>query len=146
MSMQSNIADQTTPHPAIVSASGAYKDAIPPIYPTKTTAPAKPEMASGIYRTAVASNPQFVQVPSRQFQQQYAGFHPSQSIAVASSGNYGFEYTNNPNHEQVYYTHQAAPLPSQYQTMTAAAAIALSDASKQLPTESLQQIRTSQPL
>ena len=150
MSMQSNIADTTgaTAHPTIFAAPAGYKDAIPPIYPTKTTSAAKPEMASGIYRTAVAaSNPQFVQVPSRQFQQQYAGFHPSQSIAVASSatGNYGFEYTNHPN-EQVYYTHQAAPLPPQYQTMTAAAATALSDASKQVPTESLQQIGTSQPL
>lgn len=147
MSMQSNIPDQTSPHPANVAASGAYKDAIPPIYQTKTTAPAKPEMASGIYGTAVASNQQFVQLPSMQFQQQYAGFHPSQSIAVASSatGNYGYEYTNHPNDHQVYYTHQAAPLPPQYQTMTAAAVMALSDPSKQLPTESLQQIRTAQP-
>ncbi|KAG7944688.1 hypothetical protein I3843_15G115600 [Carya illinoinensis] len=159
MSMHSAIADSTMmasslppapSNPTMVTAYAAYKDAIPPIYPTKTATSATPEMVGSVYRTTLTSTPQLVQVPSNQFQQQYVGFsqmqHPSQSIAIASSNNanYGFEYTNSPN-DQVYYTHQAAPLPTQYQTMTAAAAITLSDASKQLPTDSLQQIRTSQP-
>lgn len=155
MSVQSNMADTSlmtssrplTPNPGMVAASTAYKDAIPPMYPMKTNTTAKPEMAANLYRTTMTSPQQLVQVPSNQFQQQYVGFsqmhHPSQSLAAASSGtvNYGLEYTNSPN-DQVYYTHQAAPLPPQYQTMTAAAAVALSDASKQLPTDSLQQTRT----
>ncbi|KAF5469098.1 hypothetical protein F2P56_013194 [Juglans regia] len=137
-SMHSAISDST-----MVTAYAAYKDAIPPIYPTKTATSATPDqMVGSVYRTTLTSAPQLVQVPSNQFQQQYVGFsqmqHPSQSIAIASSNNanYGFEYTNSPN-DQVYYTHQAAPLPTQYQTMTAAAAITLSDASKQLPTDSV---------
>lgn len=147
-----------SPSPPIVPTSATYKDGIPPVYPTKTASPAVPEMGSNtLYKTPVNSTPPppLVQIPPQtQFQQQYVGYtqmhhHPSQSIAVASSAaaNYGFEYAN-PSHEQVYYTqHPATPLPSQYQTLTpAAAAIALSDAAKQPPTDNTQQIRTSQPL
>lgn len=122
--------------------SATYKDGIPPVYPTKNASSAIP----------------LVQIPSNQYQQQYMGFgqmhaHPSQSIPVANSAtsNYGFEYPNNPSHEQVYYTQQqATSLSSQYQSMTpAAAAIALSDASKQMPMDqnnNQQQNRTSQPV
>lgn len=141
----------TTPSPApivSVSATTNYKDGIPPVYPTKTASPAM---------NSTPPAPLF-QIPPTQCQQQYGGFtqmhqhhHPSQSIAVASSAaaNYGYEYAS-PAHEQVYYAqHAATPLPlSQYQTMTpAAAAMALSDAAKQPPTENTQQqIRTSQPV
>ncbi|KAJ0049323.1 hypothetical protein Pint_16554 [Pistacia integerrima] len=164
MSMQSNLVDTSTvvassrpltpPTPTVVAASAAYKDSIPPIYPTKTATQAKPEMPASVYRTAVTSTPALVQIPANQFQQQYVGYsqlqHPSQSIAVASgaAANYGYEYAN-PAHEQVYYaSHQAAPLPSQYQSMSPAAAVAaLADASKQMPADgTMQQIRTSQAL
>ncbi|XP_022737491.1 uncharacterized protein LOC111290447 [Durio zibethinus] len=152
MTMKSNITDanimapsrQLTPPTPIVSASTA-----PPIYPTNTATLAKPEMTTTVYRTAVPSTPQVVQV-----QQPYVGFsqmqHPPQSAAVthAATTNYGYEYPN-PTQDQMYYAqHQAPPLPLQYQTMTqAAAATALTDASKQLPADSSnQQIRISQPL
>ncbi|KAJ0106205.1 hypothetical protein Patl1_19209 [Pistacia atlantica] len=164
MSMQSNMVDTSTvvassrpltpPTPTVVAASAAYKDSIPPIYPTKTATQAKSETPASVYRTAVTSTPALVQIPANQFQQQYVGYsqlqHPSQSIAVASgaAANYGCEYAN-PAHEQVYYaSHQAGPLPSQYQSMTpAAAVVALADASKQMPADgTMQQIRTSQAL
>lgn len=116
----------------------------PPIYPNKSPNPNVP------------SNSTFVQVPSNQFQQQYVGlpqFHhqPQHPINVApSSGtNYGYEYGGNVE-GQVYYTQQTtnAPLVTQYQSMTpAAAAAALSDASNQFPADNVQQSnRTSQPV
>ncbi|KAJ7975166.1 putative Octicosapeptide/Phox/Bem1p family protein [Quillaja saponaria] len=162
MNLQPNLADTTvvgssrpllSQAPATVAASAAYKDGTPPIYPTKTANPPIKEGAPSMYKTAVALNPSMVQIPSNQFQQQYVGFsqmhHPAQSIAVACSAisNYGYEYVT-PSQDQVYYTqHQAAPLPPVYQSMTPAAAMALSDASKQLPTDNTQQkIRTPQPL
>ncbi|KAK9279002.1 hypothetical protein L1049_028584 [Liquidambar formosana] len=164
LAMQSNIADatsaassrpQTPPNPALVSHAAAYKETLPPIYPTKTaTSGAIPEMAAAsVYQTVTTANQTLVQVPSNQFQQQYLGFsqmhHPSQSIAPASvaAANYAFEYAH-PAHDQVYYTqHPAATLPPQYQTLTPAAAVVLSEASTQLPTDNVkQQIRPSQPL
>ncbi|KAA8542746.1 hypothetical protein F0562_023898 [Nyssa sinensis] len=138
----------TPPNTNIVAPSAAYEETGPPIYPTKTTTQTKPEMASSVYRTAATATPQLVQIPTNQFQQQYVGLsqmhHPSQSIANA---NYGFEYAQ-PTHDQVYYTQNAAaPLPPQYQTMTSAAAVLLSQASTQLPADNTkQQIITSQPL
>jgi hypothetical protein len=105
----------------------------------------------------VATNSTFVQVPSNQFQQQYVGlpqFHhqPQHPINVAPSNggtNYGYEYGGNVE-GQVYYTQQQtnAPLVTQYQSMTpAAAAAALSDASNQFPADNAQQPnRTSQPV
>ncbi|EXC42960.1 hypothetical protein L484_000307 [Morus notabilis] len=167
MSLQSNIADATT----VVTSSRplttpAPASGIPPVYPAKAASPTPPEMAaSGVYKTTMASNAPLVQIPQNQFQQNYMGFsqmhhHPTQSLAIPSSaaGNYAFEYSNPASavaHEQVFYTqHPAAvaapsPLPSQYQSMTPAAAIALSEAAKQLPadnTNAQQQNRTSQPL
>lgn len=161
MSMQSNKADTTSttivgsnhtltsPNPAVVATPAAYKESMMPMYPTKAAQPAMPDMAPNVYKTAVTSTPQLVQIPSGQFQQQYVGYpqmhHPSQSISVASSGgaNYGFEYVNSPNDQAYYSQHPAAGYPPQYQTMTAAAAMALSDASKQVPAE--QQMKASQP-
>ncbi|KAL5079554.1 hypothetical protein RYX36_007975 [Vicia faba] len=116
----------------------------PPIYPNKSPNP------------NVASNSTFVQVPSNQFQQQYVGlpqFHhqPQHPINVtpSSGANYGYEYGGNVE-GQVYYTQHTtnAPLVTQYQSMTpAAAAAALSDASNQFPADNVQQPnRTSQPV
>ncbi|XVE58751.1 hypothetical protein DITRI_Ditri04bG0194200 [Diplodiscus trichospermus] len=139
----------TPPTPSIVAASTAFKEAAPPIYATNTATLAKPEMTATVYRTAVPSSHQVVQV-----QQPYVGFsqmqHPPQPAAVshAATTNYGYDYPN-PTQDQMYYAqHQAPPLPPQYQTMNqAAAAAALADASKQLPIDSSnQQIRISQPL
>ncbi|OMO49495.1 Phox/Bem1p [Corchorus olitorius] len=157
MTMKSNVTDAsivapsrplTPPNPSIVAASAAYKEAAPPIFPANTATLANPEMAATVYRTAVPSTAQVVQV-----QQPYVGYsqmqHPPQQVAVNPAANYGYEYPN-PTQDQMFYAqHQASPLPPQYQTMTqAAAAAALADASKQqLPTDSNnQQIRISQPL
>jgi hypothetical protein len=113
-------------------------------------AASKPEMATGMYRTATpAATPAaapLVQAPSTQHPQQYGGFsqihhhHPSQS-AVPNTGNtgaYAYEFVDP---AQIYY-----PQPAQYQTMTSSPAMVLPEASVQLPADSTkQQIRTSQP-
>ncbi|PPD98103.1 hypothetical protein GOBAR_DD04845 [Gossypium barbadense] len=148
MTMKSNASDAsimaptrplTPPTPSMATVSTAYKETMPPIYPTST---AKPEMAATVYRTAVPSPHQVVQV-----QQPYVGFsqmqHPPPSPAVTHTANYRYECPN-PTQDQMYYAqHQTSQLPPQYQTLTpAAAAAALADASKQLPTDgSNQQIR-----
>lgn len=141
---------QTSPNPAMVSNSAAYN-------PMRNAPLAKPEMAAaGVYRTTAAAPPQLVQVPTGQHQQQYVGYsqihHPSQSVPPsAGAPNYAYEFVD-PAHAQIYYTQPLAPgVPSQYQTMTAAAAMVLPEASSQLPTDAMkqqqqQQIRTSQPL
>ncbi|XVF50615.1 hypothetical protein PTKIN_Ptkin04bG0115800 [Pterospermum kingtungense] len=143
ITMKSNATDATStmapsrpltpPASAIVAASTA-----PPIYPTNTTTLSKPQMTATVYRKVVPTSQQVVQV-----QQPYIGFsqmqHPPQSAAVshaAATTNYGYEYPNT-TQDQIYYAQrQAPPLPPQYQTMTqSAAAAALVDASKQLPTD-----------
>lgn len=141
MTLQHNIND-----PNVVASNRPLipQSGTPPIYPNKAPNP------------NVASNSTFVQVPSNQFQQQYVGmpqFHhqPQHPINVApsSGANYGYEYSGNVE-GQVYYTQQQtnAPLVTQYQSMTpAAAAAALSDASQQFPVDNVQQPnRTSQPV
>ena len=106
-----------------------------------------PEVNSSVYKTPMASNPSFIQVPSNQYQQQYVSLpqnihHPPRTI-------YGYEY-GGATQEQVYYTQQQpanANTPPQYQTMTPApAAAALLDVSKQFPIDNniQQQNRTSQ--
>ncbi|QCD92252.1 hypothetical protein DEO72_LG5g314 [Vigna unguiculata] len=147
------------PQSAVTSA--AYKDGTPPIYPTKSVSPTIPDVTPSVYKAPpVASNPAYAPIPPNQFQPQYVGFqpqsqfhHPPQSIAVAPSStttNYGYEYGGHVQ-DQGYYTHQqttTAPLLPQYQSMTpAAAAAALSDASKQYPADNIQQQnRASQPV
>ncbi|XP_022775935.1 protein eyes shut [Durio zibethinus] len=138
---------QTPPNTTMVPPPGAYN-------PMRNAPIAKPEMAAatGMYRTTTGS-PQLVQLPNSQHQQQYVGFsqihHPSQSVAPTSAATaaYTYEFTD-PAHAQIYYTQPLAPrMPSQYQTMTAAAAVVLPDASAQLPTDNIKpQIRTSQPI
>ncbi|CAN6550192.1 unnamed protein product [Malus baccata var. baccata] len=151
---QSNISDsatpipsshsQTPPNPAISSSSTAYSQ-------MRNAQIVKPEMAApaGVYRTATTAAPPLVQVPSAQHQQQYVGYttqihHPSQSAVPNSGGNasYAYEYATDPSHAQMYYTQPLAPsIPSQYQTMTSAAARVLPEVSAQLPTDNIKQQR-----
>ncbi|XP_045792665.1 uncharacterized protein LOC123887383 [Trifolium pratense] len=142
MTLQHSISD-----PNVVASSRSIipQSGTPPIYPNKSPNPNVP------------SNSTFVQVPSNQFQQQYVGLpqfhhqpqHPINVAAPSSGTNYGYEYGGNVE-GQVYYTQQQtnAPLVTQYQSMTpAAAAAALSDASNQFPADNVQQQnRTSQPV
>ncbi|KAK4426716.1 hypothetical protein Salat_1440300 [Sesamum alatum] len=117
-----------------------YKETVSNLYPTK------PEMAGNMYQTAGAGpGPVLVQVPTHQFQQQFVGLSqippPSQSNAASAVvPNYGYEYTHHMQ-DQVYYAqHLAAsaapPPPPQYQTMTPAAAVMLSQAQTQLASDS----------
>ncbi|XP_022733488.1 protein eyes shut-like [Durio zibethinus] len=150
--------------PTINEATTAIPSSRPQTPPNPTMAPpvayrnapiAKPEMAgaTGVYRTTTTGTPQLIQVPNSQHQQQYVGYsqihHPSQSVAPpsAATATYAYEFTD-PAHAQIYYTQPLAPtMPSQYQTMTAAAAVVLPDASSQLPSDNMKpQIRTSQPI
>ncbi|CAK9136929.1 unnamed protein product [Ilex paraguariensis] len=159
MTVQSNISDATAvastrplnpPNPASFA---AYNETNPPIYPPKTTTPTMLEMDANLYRTAGTATPTMVQVSSQQYQKQYVGLsqmpHPSQSIAVASAttSDYGSEYAH-PSHDQMYYAqHAAAPLPPQYQTMTPASAVLLSQASAQVAADNTEhQIRSSHQL
>ncbi|WCJ21901.1 Octicosapeptide/Phox/Bem1p family protein [Euphorbia peplus] len=88
------------------------------LYPTPEAA-----AAAGVYRTGAAPNPSLVPISGTpQYQQQYVSYaqmqHPSQSVAHAMTPD-----------QQVYYTQVPQSLPPQYQTMTAAAVVALADAS-----------------
>ncbi|KAK8586629.1 hypothetical protein V6N13_010217 [Hibiscus sabdariffa] len=157
MSMQSNTGVMTpsrplatpTPTTSMASVSAAYKETVPPIYPTGTATIAQPEMTATVYRTAVPSTHQHQVV---QVQQPYVGFsqmqHPPQPPAAVTTTNYHYEYPNRTQDQMYYAQHQAPQQPPQYQTLTpAAAAAALADASNQLPADSgNQQIRISQPL
>ncbi|KAM7482969.1 hypothetical protein LguiB_007552 [Lonicera macranthoides] len=126
MTMQSSAPDgqQINPqNPAIVSSSNTYQTN-------------QPEMAAAsVYRTAATTTPTMVSV-SNQFQHQYVNLsnqmvHPPQTSAGGGGGNYGYEYTH-PTNEQVYYTqHSVAPVAPQYQTMSPATAVLLSQASAQ---------------
>ncbi|KAK4350071.1 hypothetical protein RND71_029384 [Anisodus tanguticus] len=150
LTVQSNIADanaaaassqQLTPPNPTLSPSAPFKEAPPPIYPSRTVQSTKLEMPANVYRTATPANPTVVHVPQSQFHQQYYGVSqappPSQQMAANSNGaaNFCYEYSH-PMHEQVYYTQQTAPpLPSQYQTMTPTTAVLLSQATAQLAAE-----------
>ncbi|XP_054808788.1 uncharacterized protein LOC129310918 [Prosopis cineraria] len=147
MAVQPNMADPsviTTSSRPLIPQSVA---GTPPVYPPKPATASIPEVAQTVYKAPVPPTPAFVQMPSGQYQQQqFVGVpqihHQPQSIAVASSSaaahppvsttNYGYDYSG-PAQEQAYYMQQqqAIPLPSQYQSMTPAAAAALSDASTQ---------------
>ncbi|KAJ1380772.1 PB1 domain [Sesbania bispinosa] len=138
---------QTPPNPTtLVQPSAAYN-------PMRNAPLPKTEMTAAAYRTATAGTPQLVQVPANQHQQQYVTYsqihHPSQSIAPTSAppANYAYDYVD-PAHAQIYYSQPLAPtMPSQYQTMTAAAVVLPEVSSAQHPSDGMkQQIRTSQPL
>ncbi|KAJ4973968.1 hypothetical protein NE237_007142 [Protea cynaroides] len=162
--VQSNLVDvptvqssrpPTPPNPVMVppsaaAAAAAYKEPAAPVYPPRSAAPGKSELPANMYRTAAAAAPPLIHMPSDQHQHQILGYHqmhhPSQSNVVAAAGaaNYAYEFAD-PTHAQYYY---AQPSAATYQTMTAAAAVGMSEASSQLPTESSkqQQIRTTQAL
>jgi hypothetical protein len=135
---------QNPPNPTtLVQQNAAYT-------PVRNAPLPKTEMTAAAYRTATAGNPQFVQVPTGQHQQQYVTYsqihHPSQSMAPnsAAPANYAYEYADA---AQIYYSQPMAPtMPSQYQTM-AASNMMQPEVSAQHPSDGLkQQIRTSQPL
>ncbi|OIW06954.1 hypothetical protein TanjilG_18342 [Lupinus angustifolius] len=141
------IQPQNPPNPAMsAQPSAAYN-------PIRNAPLPKTEMTAAAYRTTATGAPQLIHVPANQHQQQYVAYsqihHPSQSIAPNSAAppNYAYEYAD-PAHAQIYYSQPLPPtMPSQYQTMTAAA-VAMPEVSAQHPSDSMkqQQIRTSQPL
>lgn len=150
MPVQPNISDNNSaiasshplpsPSPTIVHPSG-YKDTntMPPLIPLKH------EMASSsLYGSYISpAPPPLIPVQSNQYQQQHPGIS-SQPQPVSVASNYTFDYPHAAQ-DQAYYAQH--PLPPQYQTMTTAAAVALSDASKQLPDDiSKQQTTTPQQL
>ncbi|KAL4573338.1 hypothetical protein LXL04_020139 [Taraxacum kok-saghyz] len=122
MQVHSNNPTDTTTNPTAVPSSAA----VPPLYPTKTGVP-------------LTNSPGMIQLPSNQFQQQYVNVSqiPHHPPTPMPSGKYGYEYPH-PTQDQVYYSNHhsvAAPLPSQYQTMTPASAMLLSQVSSgQQPT------------
>ncbi|KAJ6721192.1 hypothetical protein OIU85_024300 [Salix viminalis] len=134
---------QTPPNPNMLPTPTTFN-------PMRNAHMAKTELAA--YRTATPGTPQLVQVPSNQHQQQYVGYsqvhHPSQSVAPtsASTANYGYEF-GDPAHGQIYYAQPMAPAMPQYQTMTAASAVALPESSAQFASDNMkQQIRSSQAM
>ncbi|KAL3824803.1 hypothetical protein ACJIZ3_020832 [Penstemon smallii] len=121
-----------------------YTEAGQPMYQSK------PEMAANMYSTAAgtgsAAGQMWVQVPAHQYQQQqYIGLPqmPPQAQAhiPAGNANYGYEYSPSMQ-DQVYYSqHQGTTAipPSQYQTISPADAMMLSQASGQHPSDSTAQ-------
>lgn len=134
---------QTPPNP-MLSPTAAYSQ-------VRNAPIAKSEIAAGVYRTTTtAAPPSLIQVPPSQHQpqQQYVGYaqvHPSQSTVPTSTGaaNYAYEYADasHAQHAQIYYTQPplAHAMTSQYQTMTAAAAMGLPEVSNQLPNDNIKQ-------
>ncbi|GFZ12237.1 hypothetical protein Acr_23g0006220 [Actinidia rufa] len=111
-------------------------------YPMPPTLPPK--------TAAAMATPNLLHVNSNQFQQQHMGVpqmhHDSSQSIVA---NYGFEYPHQTHDHQVYYAQHpvAAPMALQYQTMTPATVVMLSQASAQLPADNTnQQIRSTSQL
>lgn len=96
--------------------------------------------------TPSATKPTLVQVQPNQYQQQYVNVSqmPYASQSPAPAINYAYEYAQ-PTHEEVFYTQNPAsqlPPPPQYQTMTPATAMFLSQASVQQSADNAnQQIR-----
>ncbi|BBG94500.1 hypothetical protein Prudu_002803 [Prunus dulcis] len=106
---------------------------------------AKPDMAGGVYRTATAAAPSVVQVPP-QHQQQYVGYTSQihQSAVPSSGGVLLIMRMNMLSLLMARYTIHSLwlrTIPSQYQTMTAAAAMVLPEGSAQLPTDNIKQQR-----
>ncbi|PWA76358.1 Phox/Bem1p [Artemisia annua] len=132
MQMQPNPAD-TAPNPTTIPSSATT----PPLYPTKNAIPmsTKPDMVPNpLYTTAAPGG--MIQVPSNQFPQQYMNVsqmphHPPTHLPTSNGGTYGYEYAH-PTQDNAYYSQHhpvAAPLPSQYQSMTPASAMLLAQLS-----------------
>lgn len=123
-----------------INAAAAYKEALPPIYPTKPAPSSKPEAAAAsVYRTPALFHQQFFGLSSQ----------APPPPAPATSANYGYDYSHPTQDQQLYYAqqHQVAPLPSQYQTMTPTTALLLSQATSHIAAENaMEQPKTSQPL
>ncbi|XP_050373464.1 uncharacterized protein LOC126791103 [Argentina anserina] len=132
---------QTPPNP-MLSPTAAYSQ-------IRNAPIVKPEIAAGVYRTATTGAvPPTQHQPQPQPQQQYAGYaqvnHPAQSAVPVSTGavNYAYEYADasHAQHAQIYYTQPLThAMTSQYQTMTAAAAMGLPEVSAQLPNDNIKQ-------
>ncbi|KAL3631364.1 hypothetical protein CASFOL_024348 [Castilleja foliolosa] len=135
-------APSTRPQPqtTVIAPHGTYNQAI--------NAPSsKPEMATGVYRTAAGSAPQVVQ--GHQYVAYAQIHHPSQTIAPSSAANstYAYEYAD-PNHTQMYYNQPLPPhMTGHYQTLNSSpTAVVVPDASAQVPLENMkQQVRNMQP-
>lgn len=98
----------------------------------------KPEMVSGVYRTAATAAPQSVLVPSSQHQPQYVGFAPIHHPSSATNSSYSYEFAD-PTHAQMYYTPLPTQLAAQYQTLKSAPAMVAPDASALHAVETVQQ-------
>lgn len=117
-----------------------------------TLAPVLPESATKVYKPVGAT--QLLPVPSNQNQPPLMDLsetnHSSQCVTAASTAaaNYENKYEDDLAYTQIYKTQPSAPaaLLSQYQTMTNAGTVVVSEASKLLHGENVkQQTGTSQP-
>lgn len=132
------------PNSTLISSQVTYKEATP--------APPIPELVSQAYRTTQVANSlvrvayndnkqQNVTVPQMHNQPQLIG------VAPRETANYGNEHDDDSVRAQIYKSQPPPPmLPSQYQTMTQATTVLLSEALAQLHTDNIkQQVRASQP-
>lgn len=98
----------------------------PPSYNLPRNIPSsKPEMVSGLYRTAATAAPQSGQIPSSQAQ--LFGYAPMPHPSSVNNSNYGYEFAD-PNHAQMYYTPLPPQLAAQYQNLKPSPAMAAKDA------------------
>lgn len=132
------------PNSTLISSQVTYKEATP--------APPIPEFVSQAYRTTPVANSlvhvaynenkqQNMTVPQMHNQPQLFG------VAPRETANYGNEHDDDSVRAQIYKSQPPPPtLPSQYQTMTQATTVLLSEASAQLHMDNIkQQVRASQP-
>ncbi|KAK9067835.1 hypothetical protein SSX86_011946 [Deinandra increscens subsp. villosa] len=89
----------------------------------------KPDMVtSSMYGIGTGTaTPRMIQVPSNQFQQHYMNVSQMSHLPPTPmpGSNAGYEYAAHPGQDPVYYHSVAAPVASQYQTMTPASAMVL---------------------
>lgn len=132
------------PNSMIIPSQVAYKDVTP--------GPPIPEFISQVYRATPVAN-SLIHVPYNENKQHNVAVPPMHSqppvIGVASreTANYSNEHDDDPVRAQIYKSQPPPPtLPSQYQTMTKATTVLLSEALSQLHVDSIkQQAGTSQP-
>ncbi|KAG9143858.1 hypothetical protein Leryth_011505 [Lithospermum erythrorhizon] len=102
------------------------------------------ETDAEVRRTVQVPQLTYVQVQPDQFQQQYYGIshvHPhTQTITTgqAATANYGYNYTYPP-HDQLNYVQHPTQITSQYQTITPATALLISQATSQLAADNASQ-------
>ncbi|KAL8135004.1 uncharacterized protein LOC141710993 [Apium graveolens] len=123
-----------------------YNMTIQPNVPDSNVVPDSNYPQNASVATPSAAKPTLVQVQPNQYQQQFVSVSqmPYASQSPAPTINYAYEYAQ-PTHEQVFYTQNPGsqlPPPPQYQTMTPATAMYLSQASAQQSADNAnQQIR-----